>query len=296
MKTSCICFPLLLAACAQGGHPGFTEVEEGVHVRLHALGDGTRIANDEDSVRMRVRIAMLDSPAGSFFSTEQHYAVRDLRIDVMRVALARLHEGDSMSMIAPATSFPWQQLARTGAPSGLGDGPLRAELLMVDIITPTEIAARREVARMGDPEGYEMRLITAWLAQQDTSGFERWGTSLVFYRVEGAPIDTIPVRKGDLVSIRCEGRRLEDGVVVDDSERHGGTYDWRYGDTDQVINGLEIAAKLLGNGGSGTIILPAAYAFGANGVEGLVPPYCPMRYQIRSISITRPPDPVAATR
>jgi FKBP-type peptidyl-prolyl cis-trans isomerase len=296
MKVLHICSLLALAACASAEHDGFTEVEDGVHLRLHALGEGTRVATDEDSVRMRIRIAMPDSPAGSFFSTEQHYAVRDLRTDVMRVALERLHEGDSMSLIAPGDAFPWEQLTRTAAPSSVGAGPLRAELLMVDLITPTEIAARREAARMGDPEGYELRLITAWLAQQDTAAFVRWGTSLVFYRVEGLPIDTLPVRKGDLVSIRCEGRRLEDGVVVDDSDRHGGTYDWRYGDTEQVINGLEIAANLFGNGGSGTIILPAAYAFGADGVEGLVPPYCPMRYHIRSVSISRPQASVKGAR
>lgn len=296
MKALVICSLLVLTACVQPEYPGFTEVEDGVHIRLHALGEGTRIATDEDSVRMRIRIAMPDSPAGSFFSTEQHYAVRDLRADVMQVALERLHEGDSMSLIAPGNIFPWAQLTRSGAPSGAGAGPLRAELLMLDLITPDEIAARREAARMGDPEGYEFRLITAWLAQQDTASFVRWGTSLVFYRVEAAAVDTLPVRKGDLVSIRCEGRRLEDGVKVDDSQRHGGTYDWRYGDTDQVINGLEIAANLFGNGGSGTIVLPSAFAFGADGVEGLVPPYCPMRYDVRSVSIVRSAAPADSKR
>lgn len=286
MRTVLACCLLALASCSSDTYEGFKEVSDGVHVRLHSLGDGGACATDEDSVLLRIRIAAPDSPAGSLFSTERRYAARDLRSGAMQEALSRMHEGDSMSIIAPGATFPWSRMAGADGPVVHTSTPLRAELQLLDLVSPSEMEARREAMRAADPLSYELRLITGWLEQEAGPVFQRWGDSMVFYRVDRPASDTRPVSKGDRVSISCVGVRLEDGVVVDDSERHGGYYVWRYGDTDQVINGLEIAANLFGHGGSGTILLPSAYAFGATGVQGAVPPHCPLLYQVRSVSIT----------
>ncbi|MEZ4756448.1 MAG: FKBP-type peptidyl-prolyl cis-trans isomerase [Flavobacteriales bacterium] len=260
-----------------------------MHVRLHTLGDGGACATDEDSVLLRIRIAPPDSPAGSLFSTERRYAARDLRSGSMQEALARLHEGDSMSIIAPGSTFPWSRMAGADGPVVHGEEPLRAELLLMDLVTPREMEERRDAMRAEDPRSYELRLIAEWLEREGEGAFQRWGNSMVFFRVDRPGEGTLKLSKGDRVSISCIGVRLEDGVVVDDTERHGGSYDWRYGDTDQVINGLEIAAKLFGHGGSGAILLPSAYAFGERGVVGAVPPHCPLLYHVRSVTITPGP-------
>ena len=276
----------LLTACSGSPYPGFTETEDGVHVRLHTLGDGVGLASDSDSVHVRLRIAYWGEAPGSLFSTERTYAVRSVRKAVMREALGRLHEGDSMSLIAPAGQVPWADLLPDGASTPRDTGAVQVELGLLAIITPQMMRDAAAAARRNDPEGYERRLIAAYLASS-AQPWTPWGSSDVHYFVEVAPSDTNAVKPGALVSVSYEGRRLEDGVMVDDTERQGGAFSWRYGDPDQVMQGLEIAVHLLREGGAGQFILPSAYAFGARGVPGVVDPYTPVLYRVSVVRVGR---------
>jgi len=274
----------LLTACSGSPYPGFTETEDGVHVRLHALGDGVELASDSDSVHVRLRIAHWGDGPGSLFSTERTYAARSIRKAMVGEVLARMHEGDSMSLIAPADQVPWSDLGPDPSFSPVDTGTVQVEVGLLAIITPQRMRDAAAAARKNDPEGYERRLIAALIAS-NTQPWIRWGNSNVHYFVEVAPTDTNAVKPGELVSVSYEGRRVEDGVLVDDTERQGGTFHWRYGDPDQVMNGMEIAVQLLREGGAGQFILPSAYAFGARGVPGVIEPYTPLLYRVSVVKV-----------
>lgn len=270
---------VLLMACSGSPYPGFTEAEHGVYVRLHRLGDGTTLASDSDSVHVRTRISHLGEAPGTLFSTERTYSARSLREGCMREVLGRMHEGDSMSLITPASLVPFQVLGPDPGIRFVDPGVVQVEVAVLSIITPTMMRARAEEARRNDPAGYERRLIQAFIAASDRS-WVQWGTSDLYYSLEEMPTDTQAVGKGEMVTVTYSGRRLEDGVLVDDTQRQGGSFSWRYGDPDQVMNGLEVAVQLLRMGGEGEFILPSLYAFGTRGVPGLVEPNTPMIYRV----------------
>jgi hypothetical protein len=285
MNAAVACSLTLLVACATGTHPGYKEVAEGVHMRLHAFGDGTAIAADGDSLILRISIAPQGATSASAFIADRIYAVRDLRTGALAPVLERSHEGDSVSIIAPAGAFPWERLAGISGPPVDGSVTMLARLRLLDVITPGEMQLRRTSRLNDDPLSMEQRIISEWLDDERASGFLRWGTSMVYYRVDRPAVTERAVRSGDLVRVNCQGSRLADGVVVDDTDRHGGYYGWRYGDAGQVIPGLELAVRLFGHGGSGYILVPSQLAFGADGVDGSVPPQCPLLYHVRSVTI-----------
>jgi FKBP-type peptidyl-prolyl cis-trans isomerase len=271
--------------CATDGQPGYKEVADGVYMRLHALGDGTATAAEGDSILLNIRIAPRGAASGSSFKAQRTYAARDLLKGALAPVLARSHEGDSVGMVAPAVLFPWKMLSGATGPPVDGPLPMLAELRLLDIITPDEMRQRHPARSGDDALSAERRIISEWMASERAAGFQRWGTSMVFYRVERPPLTERTVRSGDRVRLDCQGSTLWGGEVVDDTRRHGGYYGWRYGDAGQVIPGLELAVQLFGHGGGGDILLPAEYAFGADGVDGSVPPQCPLLYQVRSVTI-----------
>ena len=280
----------LWMGCSRSPHAGFTEVNDDVHIQLHWLGDGQTTASDSDSVRVRMRVSLLGDPPGSLFSTERVYGARNLRRDALVEAMDRLHAGDSMSIICPAERMPWKAIGLNHDATVPEGREVRTEFTLLDILTPARMRAERERQRVSDPAGFERRLIATWL-RDNGAGFLRWGTSDIYYHLEGLALDTLAVRRGELVTVVYAGTRLEDGMVVDDTKRHGGTFTWRYGDPDQVIGGLEVAVSLLRVGRSGDFILPSAYAFGERGVPGLVDPYSPMLYRVGWTHVDRTPLP-----
>lgn len=274
---------LLCVACARDPHPGFTHMGDAVYLKLHALGDVDAPLADGDSVLLRFRAALPGTAPGSFASSERWYAVADLRQGALARVLPRLMPGDSASVIAPGTAWPWARLLPNG-----GDEPppdeLQVELALMDHRGAALIAIRRVEQRLADPEGYEQRLIARALEE---GAWTRWGTSALHYRITGAAVDTQRVRPGDLVSVEWEGSRIEDGKVFDATARNGQPFSYRFGDPDQVVEGVAVAISLLCEGQEGEFIVPSALAFGGRGIPGLLEGHTPVRYTLRLLRVER---------
>lgn len=276
---------LILAACGGSPHEGFKHVGSDVHIRLHVLGDGETLANDGDSILLRFRAAELEAAPGSYASFEQWYAVKDLRSGAMQVVLARLHAGDSASVIAPSDAWPWHSLTSFEL-SPRPQGPVRVELAMLDLRTEAAIIATREQLQRDDPEGYERRLVEAFL-KHDARPWTRWGTSDLYYVIKGEAVDTNAIRAGDRVTLSWTGRSLEDGVVFDDTDKHVQAFNYLVGQPDQVIEGLAVAVHLMREGQHGDVLIPSSMAFGGKGVPGAVEPHVPVLYTVRIGAVER---------
>ena len=278
---------LLLAGCDRSPFPGYKKIADDVHLRLYMLGDGDRLPRDGDSVLFRLRISHIDSPSGSYFSGQQWYAVKDLRKSAFDHLLVRMHQGDSMSLIANVAHLPWRAITgRADTISLDSHHPLRTEASIIAVRSAEMIAAAKTGARVSDPIENEQRLIASFLDRLGTN-WRQWGTSFIHYTIEGKVTDTLQVRKGDLVTIKYTGRRLEDGKVFDSSDRNGSAYTFRFGDEGQVIKGVEIAISLLREGQKGEFFLPSEFAFGERGVEGSIEPYTPVIYQVKLLKVER---------
>jgi hypothetical protein len=276
---------VLLAACSRSPYEGFKLVGDDVHLRMHALGDGEHLPTDPDSVLFRFRVARNGEKPGSYLSVERWFLAKDLRSGAFAPMLARMREGDSLSLIAPAGAMPWSAL-NTDVGAIADTTHMRVEAGLLAIRTPRMIAEANERMRRMDPQGFEQRLIAAY--RNEIGGeWTQWGSSAMYFRLRGTAIDTAAVRPGDRVTLEYTGRRLEDGRVFDDTERNGMPMQFRYGDPDQVVKGIEVAVGLLRAGQEGDFILPSDLAFGEKGVAGTLEPWTPVVYTVRLVSVVR---------
>ncbi|MBK9148100.1 MAG: FKBP-type peptidyl-prolyl cis-trans isomerase [Flavobacteriales bacterium] len=269
----------LLAACSRSPYEGYKSVGQEAHLRYIILGEGERVPQDDDSLLIRFRASDLNGEAGSLWSTERWYRSGDLREGALRPILRRLHTGDSMSVIAPASQWPWPALLRTDLAPPHDTITVRMELLLLDLLTPAAGDERRARFKADDPEGFERMLIDAYTAQ-DSGAWMRWGTSDLHYRISGAPLDTARWDFGDPLRVRWEGFCLADGRALDATSRNGGDFAWAYGTPDQLLQGLEVAVSLLREGQQGEFIFPSRMAFGDRGLAGALEPGMPVRYAV----------------
>jgi hypothetical protein len=277
---------LALIACSRSPYEGFKRVGDDVHLRYHVLGDGETLPMDSDHVRIRIRAGRPGGGAGELFSTEAVYEVNVLRNGAFLPVLARIHEGDSMSLIAPVEAWPWSALMN-GAGAVIPDtGMVQMEISLIAIRTPAMARMENERLRRNDPLGFENELLQAYLVANG-AGYERWGTSGMYYRISGEALDTAEVRLGDHVTIAYKGRRVEDGVLFDDTDRNGVEFSFRFGDKDQVMQGLEVAVHLLREGQQGSFLFPSEMAFGSKGIPAVLDPYMPVEYTVRLVKVER---------
>lgn len=270
----------LLLGCSRSPHEGYKSVSNDVHLRYIALGDGDRVPGDADSLLLRFRAARLGEEPGSLWSTERWYRAADLRQGALLPVLRRIHVGDSMSVIAPGRSWPWEPLLRRDLPPPADTLIVRTELSLLAMVKPEEQAAHRARFKQSDPVGFERSLIETYTAQEPGT-WTRWGTSDLHYRIHGAATDTARWVYGAPLLLRWEGFGLADGRRLDDTERNGGAFHWSYGTPDQVLTGIEVAVSLLRPGQEGEFIFPSHMAFGERGLPGVLEPGMPVRYRVK---------------
>lgn len=273
---------VLLSACGGSPYAGFKQAEDGVYLRYNMLGDGEVVPADSDSVLLRVRVARYGDEPGSFMSTERWYRAGDLRIGVMAPVMRRIHSGDSLSLIAAQGEWPWSALASGIVNPASETDTLQAEVSLLDVRTPAMIRAAMADLQRSDPARFEQQVIARWIAEQGV-GMSRWGTSDLHYSIVGTPKDTARAHLGDRVMVSWTGRRLAEGTAFDERE----SFSWRFGDSDQVIKGIEVAVSLLREGQSGSFVIPSMLAFGPRGIPGTLDPSCPVLYQVALIRVER---------
>jgi hypothetical protein len=279
-------FTLLVVGCQRSPYSGYKALDGDVHLHYVMLGDGTILPSDSDSVRIRLRMGWQGRGIGELFSTEDMYAVKDLRTGPFIPIFDRIHAGDSMSVIAPAGAWPWSAIVGGKDVAIPDSGKVQVEVGLIAIRTPAMIRAAVERYRRNDPLGFERRLIASYRASA-SEPFTQWGTSEVYYHITGTARDTARVKAGEYVTVSYRGQRLEDGLVFDDTERNGEALGFRFGDKDQVIPGIEVAIHLLRPGQTGTFIFPSDQAFGEKGVPKVIEPYTPVIYTIRLEQVDR---------
>lgn len=277
---------VLFVSCDRSPFPDHTRVEEDVHLRLHRLGEGDAAPGAADSVLLRIRLARRGAAPGSSFSTERWYLAGDLAKAGLDVVLNRMVVGDSMSILFRNAAFQREALG-TGAAFPVKDTTwLSMELLLLRMRTPEERKAEELAFQRSHPEAYDARTIARYMGD-DSATWTRWGTSLLHYRILDPGRHDRPIRAGEVVTLRYEGRFLHDGKVFDDG---GGGEGFTYpvGEPGQVIRGLEVAVSLLHEGGRGEFLVPSSMAFGPRGgAGGLVPPNTPVHYHVEVIGVQR---------
>lgn len=269
-----------LIGCGEGRYPGFKEAAPGVWFKLHALGDGTAVPMTGDSVLMRLRIALPGQPAGSLYSSEQYYLVDRARM-FDAAMLTRMNEGDSVSVKVLTSAFPWKEWIGGVMAPPPDSTMLDLEMSLSDIMDMVEQRSKIRYIAAAGTDSAEHALLTAYA---DSTAWTRWGTSLLFYRINEQGTDTATIHSGDLVTIRLLGRFL-DGHVFDEGAAQA-PMTFILGDPDQVIEGVEVAVHLLHRGAKGEFIIPSSMAFGRDGSSsGIIPAWTPVHYTVEVVEV-----------
>lgn len=283
MKFRSTIFSLIMVAlvgCNEGKYPGFKEAGPGVWFKLHALGEGTTTPMTGDSALMRMRIALPGEPPGSLYSSERYYLVDRART-FDAAMLTRMNAGDSVSIKVLAGAFPWRQWIGDDMSAPADTTTLNVEMSLLDIMDVLEQNAARRYVALASTDSAEQALL---LAHKDSTEWTRWGTSLLFYRINDQGTDTLAINTGDLVTVRLEGRFM-DGHVFDEGAAQA-PMTFVLGDPDQVIKGVEVAVHLLHRGGKGEFIIPSVLAFGPEGSSsGIVPAWTSVRYTVEVVEV-----------
>ncbi|MBL7962534.1 MAG: FKBP-type peptidyl-prolyl cis-trans isomerase [Flavobacteriales bacterium] len=273
------------SACERPPLPGYHKLGDGAWYKRITLGDGERSPNDSDQVQLRVRCARPDAGPGSFFSADLLLAVHRVPRSPFRAALLRMREGDSLSVMAPAATLPWDLWGAPPMLAGRDSGTVLAELKLGEVkeLRRVRAEAREQELWSRDRELEERAAMNRYLREQGREDLKPWEGIYILSISKGK----LPyVQSGELVTLEWTARFL-DGKIFHDT-RVSGPLTFRLGDPEQVIHGIESIVHSLGQGGRAEVLIPSNEAFGERGAAGgLVPPYTPVIYDLRVVEVVR---------
>jgi len=280
---------VLWTACSRSPYPGYKSLGGDLYFRLITLGEGDRVMNDSDHVALVIRASSGNAPLGSLYSSEMISEAWPLLGTEMAPALKRSHQGDSLSMWLPAAKVPWERLGCTKVP--VDTGMVRVDLAVKELKTSMQMheEAAAYNAWREDRELEEQAELGRYL---HTKGIDERTTAFQgIYVVEHLKGTEPLLRTGDLITIGYVAHALN-GERFDDTYKGGTPLSFRLGDPGQVIRGLEIGLRKLGQGGKATFIIPSQYAFGADGsAAGIVPPFTTVVYELEVLERAAPELP-----
>ena len=273
---------LLISACNEQKYPGFNEDKEsGLFYKIHTDIQDTVVANIGDvmSAYMTYR-TMNDSVFGG--SQAEPFDVPMIEStykgDVFN-ALALLHAGDSATFIMNSDSF-FMKTVGAPRPEFLDSASVfYLDVHIVDIKTKAdlEMEAQENAARM---QAMEQEVLLKYFAENNISmSPDEMGLYIIENKKgNGVNVEVGKFIEADIVAIALTGDKFIDTYT------EGKPYTIEVG-TGQLGMGFETAITKMSEGGKLTLISPSSMAFGERGIQGYIPPYSPVVYEIEVIKV-----------
>lgn len=200
--------------------------------------------------------------------------------------LLHANQGDSINFIVPAAEV-FKNILHAPLPYFLHSGDMmKVNIRIGSIMNPEQFAAREKTIReyRKNMDMQEQLTLLQYVTVHHISDSAK-NDGIYFIPISHG--DGPQVKDKSLVSLSYKGYFL-DGHIFD-SVSSNNPLQFRYGDTAQVIKGLEIGIKKMRQGGQAKIIIPSQLAFGENGSStGLVPPYTSVIYEVTMLKVTDP--------
>jgi FKBP-type peptidyl-prolyl cis-trans isomerase len=273
---------ILLFSC-KDPYPGYTKVDEGVFYKLLKIGDQEQCCRFGDYVT--TNIAYLTMNDSVFFA-----GIRKLKVTQpdfpgsIDKCFTMMCQHDSAQFIISAHDF-FEKTLESATPDYLsGDGKMKIFVNLLDIQTSDEYERQKDAFLhwIEDLGEYEKVLLRQYIRETkiDVPPMED-GIYYIVQQTGGGPAVAI----GDTVVIHYEGHFLN-GKYFDSTRRRNDPLQFVYGHQLQVIGGLEKAIGKMHEGDKALVIIPSDQAFGAVGsVEGIVPPFTPVVFEIELINV-----------
>ena len=276
-------FCLALLFSCRNPYPGYTKAGEGIYYKLLIVGDQEKCCQFGDYVT--ANIAYMTMNDSVFFSGIRKFKVAQPNFPgSIDKCFTMMCQHDSTQFIISALDF-FEKTLENVVPDYLNaDGKMKISIYLMDVQTSDEYEREKEAFLhwIEDLGEYEKVLLKQYIrdAKIEIPPMED-GIYYIVQQTGAGPV----VASGDTVVIHYEGHFLN-GQYFDSTRRRNDPLQFVYGQQWQVIGGLEKAIGKMHQGDKALVIIPSEQAFGADGsVEGIVPPFTPVVFEIELISV-----------
>jgi len=268
---------LFATACNnQGKFPGYKN-ENGLYYKINVAGTDTQVARlgDMMSVYMNYR-TMNDSsfggsqPGQAFDIPMSESVYQGDVFDGLRL----LHPGDSATFVMNSDSFFMKTVGAPRPPFLDSASNFYLDVKVKSIRTAAQIEAEKAaIAAQKQMEAVDS--INKYIAanNMDVTPDENG----IYFKETKKGSGAIP-EKGSFIQTDLVATALFGGKFIDTYDE-GKPYDLEVG-TGQLGLGFEYAIAKMKSGGKATVIVPAKLAFGDKGVQGYIPPFSPVVFEI----------------
>jgi len=200
--------------------------------------------------------------------------------------ILQANEGDSINFIVPAEDV-FKRVLHLRLPYFLHKGDMmKVAVRVLAIMDPIQYEARQKVVRESRKDMDMQEQLTLIQYVKDNHIPDTAKRDNIYY-MSLSPGSGPKVEHGSRVSVAYNGYFLNGRLF--DSVSVANPLQFKFGDTAQVIKGLEIGIKRMHEGEKAKIIIPSQLAFGDNGSSsGLVPPYTSVVYEVTMLKVTDP--------
>ncbi len=265
---------LFFSNCIRPPHPGFTKAPSGVFYKILVLGEGKFPAKDNDFVTISYSISAIKDSIqegeGDTILQLNSNELKTLFKGISMVAVFNcvkiLNEGDSALFIIDNNGKE-----------------IEFSMKAKKIQSPYEYAEEQKyISWKNDGEMNELKHLKEFLKKKKID--------------EGNLVDGIyflPLKKGrgkiveigNTVVVHYKGSFL-DSTIFDSTYEKKEPFEFKFGDDDQVIPGLELAICQMRKGEKAKLIIPSQLAFGESGSStGIVPPFTTVEYELELINL-----------
>ncbi|RLD64962.1 MAG: hypothetical protein DRI84_07815 [Bacteroidetes bacterium] len=273
---------LLTTACnSQGTYPGFKN-DNGLYYKIHTASTDTQLARVGDmmSVYMNYR-TMNDSSFGGSQATQAFEIpmIESVYEGDVFDGLRMMHPGDSATLIMNSDSF---FMMTVGAPRPVfldSASSFYLDIKVESIKSATQIEEER-LAHISEMQRKEVEAINKYILDNnlDVTPDEK---GLFF--IETKKGNGKAPEKGTFIKAELIATSLFGGKFINTYEE-GKPYDLEVG-TGQLGIGFEQAVAKMKVGGKATVIVPSGLAFGEQGVQGYIPPFSPVVFEISILKV-----------
>jgi len=253
------------------------------------MGTGTKHVAKGDIVEVKLSYAkMNDSVFWSSHETGYPYSVflpysRLLNGCTYERLLVNASQGDSLVYIVPADSV-FKNILHLPMPYFLHQGEMiKVHARVSSIVDSVNYASKTKAIReyKKDMDMQEQLSLLRYITANHISDNVKYENEYIIPIERGSGPK---VEKGAMLSLVYRGSFLTGQAF--DSIAPNAPIQFKYGDTEQLIPGLERALKMMREGEKAKIIIPSQLAFGNNGSStGIVPPYTTVVYEVTLLKV-----------
>ena len=277
-------FAVVFTACTDNQFKGFEKSDSGLYYKFYVQGDDTIRAHDGDLVSMYINYRTLNDSLFNTNSTNEpigvHMRKSDYQGDVYE-GIRMMSVGDSATFVVSTDSF-FTKVYNAEIPDYLDSGSYFFIDIKIEDILDKEAQAQKAYNDMLELQKKEKALIDEYLKNNnlvippDSNGIFKTTTKSGYGK---------SVVAGNYAKINLRFNLLDRPQPIFDSwvNSNGKGIDIVVG-TGYFGVGLDnclLSAKV---GDVFTAVIPSEQAFGARGVERLVPPYSALHYECEVIS------------